>query len=122
MFLYATQEFKLGSGGSNSIRAQLESVARQTGKVPKELAELVQLPDSVRYVWKCFIEMHNRRTSNGFSANPICYTEIDSYFNLHQHRPDLWEIQAINKLDDIALDSYAAEAKKEENKNKSKSK
>jgi len=64
--------------------------------------------------------MHNRRTSNGFGANPINYTEIDSYFNLQRYRPELWEIQAINKLDDIVLDCYAAEAKREAAKNKSK--
>lgn len=53
-------------------------------------------------------------------ANPISYTEIDAYFNLQQHRPETWEVQAIVKLDDIALDAYAVQAKKEGDKNKNK--
>ena len=64
--------------------------------------------------------MHNRRTSNGFGANPISYTEINSYFNLHQINVLSWEIQAINKMDDIVLEQYSKEAKLEADKNKSK--
>ena len=63
------------------------------------------------HVWKSFIEMSNRRSSNGFATNPISYSEIFSYFSLHQCQPQTWEIDAITKLDNIALEEFAKQAK-----------
>lgn len=56
--------------------------------------------------------LHSTRTSNGFGANPINFTEMRNYFDLLQIQPDEWEINLIRKLDMVALDHYAKESSK----------
>ena len=63
-----------------------------TGKRPKELDDLLEFPTDMMYQWKYFIDLHNKRTSSGFSANPITYTDMCSYFSLIRYRPEEWEI------------------------------
>lgn len=82
----------------------------------------MNLPDSMKFVWMWFIELHNSRTSSGFGLNPIQYSEIKAYFELKGITPDEWEVQLIKRLDSIAMNHYAEEAKKEEQTQKSKSK
>ena len=106
----------MGSG-EGSTRAKLESVARQTGKVPKELEELVELPESMRYVWKYFLDL-NRKRSSGMGIGPITYTEMLSYFTLNSVAYDETEIQLIDVLDSVALSHFAEENKKAANTKK----
>lgn len=108
----------MGSG-EGSTRARLESVARQTGKVPKELEELAELPESMRYVWKYFLDL-NRKRSNGMGLGPITYSEMLAYFTLNRIAFDEAEIQLLDLLDGIALEHFSEENKKNSNKNKSK--
>jgi hypothetical protein len=96
----------------------LESVWRQTGDKPAELENLVELPQSMYDVWRFFIELNNARGSNGFGVNPLSYVEIDAYFRLQQIVPEVWEVSTIKKLDNIALEAYAEQAKKEQAKAK----
>lgn len=107
---FARQEFKLGSG-SNSIRDQLNLVWKNTGKKPKELEELLDLPESTIHIWNWFIDLSNSRSSNGFGANPLSYSEIWSYFNLMQITPDEWEVKLIKALDNIALEQFSKDIK-----------
>lgn len=57
-------------------------------------------------VWGYFMSLHSTRTSNGFGANPITYTEMRNYFDLIQVEPDEWEINLIRKFDSVALEMY----------------
>lgn len=116
---YATQEFKLGSG-EGSLRSKLEAAAKQTGQPIKELEDLVECPDTMRFVWSYFIDLHNCRTSNGFGVNPIQYGEIESYFNLLEIQPAEWEIQTIKRLDVVAMKTFAEEAEKQSKKQQTK--
>lgn len=50
--------------------------------------------------------LHSTRTSNGFGANPITYTEMKSYFDLMQIEPEEWEVELIRLFDNAALDAY----------------
>lgn len=58
------------------------------------------------------MSLHSTRTSNGFGANPITYTEIKSYFDLIQFEPEEWEINLIRRFDNVALDAYEKAAEK----------
>lgn len=102
------------------MREQLESVWRQTGVKPRELEELIDLPESCYQVWKWFIDLHNTRGSNGFGVNPISYTEIKNYFDLMYIKPEEWEVSLIKQFDNAALSAYAKEAERERNKSKKK--
>lgn len=90
-------------------------------RVP-ELENLVELPESMRYVWLFFIELHNSRSSSGFGINPISYTEIKAYFDLNRIIPSDWEISLIKRMDNEAMKIHAEEAEKQQKKSQSKSK
>lgn len=102
------------------MRQQLENVWRQTGVKPKELEEIVELPESCYQVWRWFIDLHNTRGSNGFGVNPINYTEIKSYFDLLWITPEEWEVNLIKRFDHEALAAYAKEAEREQKKSQKK--
>ena len=102
------------------MRDQLQSVWRQTCIKPKELEDLIELPEGCFQVWKWFIDLHNARGSNGFGINPISYTEIYSYFGLMTIVPEEWEINLIKRFDNEALTAYAKEAKEAETKQQAK--
>lgn len=110
------QEFTLGSGAS-SEKARLESVWRQTGHKPKELDELLEIPESLRFVWEDFRALNSSRTSNGYSAEPLSYTEIANYCLTTQTELQPWEVQIIKYFDATLMNLYAEQAAKS---NKSK--
>lgn len=112
---YCKQEFKLGFG-PNSVREQLLAIERQTGRTPKELLELIELPESCYDTWYWFLDLHNARDSNGMSINPISYTEIKNYFELIQVVPDEWEVKLIKRFDMQVMNYFAEESKKKSNK------
>lgn len=114
---FVKQEFELGSG-SNSIKAKLESVWRQTGHKPKELEELKVMPEVFSALWEDFINLNNTRTSNGFGANAISYTELQAYYSLNQIPVQPWEIQVLRYFDNVVLNVYARQIEKEHKKNK----
>lgn len=103
-------------------RARLESVARQTGKVPKELEDLEELPESMRYIWKYFLDLNRKRQSNGYSALPLQYSEILAYFSLYHIQYDTIELHILSVLDNVAMDYFAEQAEKEVDKSKRRSK
>jgi hypothetical protein len=94
----------------------LNSVWRQTGIKPKELEDVIELPESCFQVWKWFIDLHNSRTSNGFGVNPISYTEIKAYFDLIDIKVEEWEVTLIKLFDNEALSAFAKEAEAERKK------
>lgn len=98
------------------MRANLESVWRQTGQKPPELENLLELPDEMQYVWRCFIELNNARSGTGYGINPISYMEIYCYFKLQNIEPEEWEVQTIKRLDSIAMKVYADKAEAEQKK------
>lgn len=100
------------------MRAKLESVWKQTGVKPKELEDLVELPDYFRYAWEYFLKLNQKRGSNGFGVNPLSFTEIKSFFELNQIVPDPMEIEVITLLDNIAMEHFAKEAEKNNKKKK----
>lgn len=78
------------------------------------------MPESMYYQWKAFLDLHNARTSTGYSINPITYSDILAYSVLMKLDLEEWEIELIKALDNVAMNAYAEEAKKEHQKSKSK--
>lgn len=92
----------------------MESVWRQTGVKPKELDDLIELPNSMLELWIVFLNLNSARSSNGFGINPISYVEIKSYYDLIGVQPEEWELLALRKLDTVVLEIYAEQSKKEQ--------
>lgn len=117
---YARQECELNQKQKDgcSLKEQLLSVERQTKKTPKQLQDLIELPESCYRPWRHFIALDSTRTSNGYSVNPISYTEMKSYFDLIGEVPDRWEVEIISKIDRTILEVYAKQAEREMNLSK----
>ena len=95
------------------------SAWKQTGKKPKELEDLVELPDSCLNVWHWFISLNNARSNSGFGVNPISYTEIKNFFELMHIVPDEWEVNLIKAMDAVAMKQFSEDMARQ-NKNKQK--
>lgn len=91
-----------------------------TGVEPKELQDLVTLPEVFNETWEWFLRLNRKRQSSGFGVNPITYSEILSFFQLIGYSPQPWEIDMIELFDDAAMEEYSKEMKKEQKKSSSK--
>lgn len=71
-------------------------------------------------MWTWFLDLHNSRTSNGYGANPISYSDMKAYFDLFQITPNEHEVITLRQLDNIALKAFSDKIQKEQAKVKSK--
>lgn len=55
-------------------------------------------------VWRWFCMMANKRQI-GMAANPIADSEINAFFQKHHIQPEAWQLKAIDRLDQLALES-----------------
>ena len=65
-----------------------------------------ELPGELSYLWETFLHMANRRSSSGFGPNRITDQDILAYFTLRQCWLELWELDAIYKLDDVYMEVF----------------
>lgn len=105
------------TSGSGTLREQLELVWRNTGRKPKELDDLIVLPENTKHVWDWFLALHNAR-SYGMSMNPISYSDIQAYFDLFDIKPDTWEVNCIKAMDVIAMNQAAKDSQTTSKKTK----
>lgn len=59
------------------------------------------LPPAMNYLWSVFLRLANRRSSNGFGANPIPWTEIEAFSRLTRTRLTPWEVEIVEMLDNL---------------------
>lgn len=62
----------------------------------------------------------NRKRDRGFGPAPLSSSEILSYFTLHRIDYDAIELYLLDVLDNIAMEHFAEQQKKEQTKNKNK--
>jgi len=89
-----------------SLREQLEQVFKSTGKKPKELNNIVQLPEKGKYLWKAFTELNSTRTltvvagmKTVIKENPITYTELHHYNEMQPVKFNTTELHIIKEID-----------------------
>lgn len=80
-------------------------VEKMKGSPPKELQDLLEIPESFKVVWQWFLRLNSKRQA-GMGISPITYTEIMSFFQLIGIKPEIWEIEMIESFDKIALEAY----------------
>lgn len=91
-----------------------------TGKRPEELEGLVELPLFARRAWRWFLSLHSKRVVEQ-SVHPISYSDMLSFFVLHQKNPFEFEINLMNRFDRIVIGISRSNQKKELDKiNKNK--
>ena len=104
-----------------TTREHLESVAKQTKRLPPELQDLVELPDCMRECWNWFLRL-NRKRPVGMGISEIPYTEMKSFFDLHGIEPESHEIEMIEVFDRIAVKSFTESQEKEQRQQAAKAK
>jgi len=91
-------------------------VYKQTGIMPVELEKLVSLPPMLKYIWRDFLILNSARTSNGFSANCIPYTEIKAYYDLINVVPEPWEVEVLRHMDNLVMQIMSDKQRQEQSK------
>lgn len=103
---YARHEFRLSRRGKDgkSLRETLEVVARIKGVMPEEGINPVDPPDVLYDLWGHFLRMSAARPP-GMAPSPILESEIAAYCTNRRIRFQMWELDVIRALDQIALAS-----------------
>lgn len=100
-----------------TLRENLLNVQRQLKRVPKELEDLVELPECMKEYWHWFLRLSNRRPS-GMGVSTIPYSEMLAFFELIGIVPEPYEIDVIEAFDRVAMNHF----NKQQEKNKAKQK
>lgn len=87
------------------MRHHLKSIERQVGVTP-DLLKPVPFPQILEFVWCDFLELNDARTSNGYSMNPVSFTELDAWNRLVKKDITAQEISIIKQLDGVFLHHY----------------
>ncbi|WP_321532264.1 hypothetical protein [uncultured Desulfuromonas sp.] len=66
------------------------------------------MPECAAYLWRWFLRMSRRRSSGGFGLSPLTHPGIAAFFELSGIQPTPWEVEQIEKLDDLWLSIRAA--------------
>lgn len=114
MLRFAEIQFALSAVQDGAtIRQHLEAVARQTGEIPQELQQMKETPcpDALAHVWLMFLDLHRARSSNGFGANAISYTELAAWSAMNAVNVSPYEIGALRELDGMWMAAQAKQAK-----------
>jgi hypothetical protein len=69
------------------------------------------MPEEYSFAWSSFFDLQSTRSSNGFSANPISYLEMQAYLHLTGRVLLPYEIRAIKVIDTAFLNTQADLAK-----------
>ena len=92
-------EFDIKGEDGSTKRQHLQIVANATKKVPVELQDQPELPESVQHVWDWFLDLNSGRTASVAGLNVISYSEIKAWAELRNEKLAVWEVNAIKDLD-----------------------
>lgn len=106
----------MGGATGSSLRDQLHNVWKQTGIKPKELEDLLTVPTNYMECWGWFLSLNESRSSNGYGLNPIAYSDISAYFDLHNISPEIWEVDLLKRLDREVMSIYSEKARQDAKK------
>lgn len=95
-----------------TLRQHLQSLYRQTGEMPAQLAEAPCLPDGLAYLWADFLELHQSRAPGFAAPTRISWADLDSYQRVRGVVFEGWEIEAIRRADSAFL-THMAEARRD---------
>jgi hypothetical protein len=76
-----------------------------TGRMPEEGVNPVDLPQSVEHVWWWFLALNRKRPQGMAGICQLPESEIGWFFRNRGLAPEPWELDAINRLDAVALES-----------------
>jgi hypothetical protein len=94
-------EFELEEKQSDgaTLRDHLKAVWLSKGVMPEQLRKAANPPEHAIHVWNHFLELHKERPDNGFGAGRLTASIIKDWCQLYCVELELWEVKAINKID-----------------------
>ena len=104
-----------------TLRENLLNVQRQLKRTPKELEDLVEMPECMKEYYQWFCRLSNRRPP-GMGISAIPYSEMLAFFELMGIVPEIYEIEILEMFDNIAMKYYHKQSEKEQAKSKQKAK
>lgn len=99
---FARSEFKLNAtpeGAEGTLRSHLQRVYDQTGIVPSQLAEALEIPDSTADIWQNYQAVSMYREYGEFGPKLITPTGIRDWCWVTGVNLSSWEKQIILRLD-----------------------
>jgi hypothetical protein len=97
---------RLQKVGGAPVADHLAVVTKQTGKkITTQAAP--DLPTHGYHLWAIFLELHSARGGNGYSPNPIGFSELVAWQQLREWPLDSWEVEAIRQIDAAYLAAWA---------------
>jgi hypothetical protein len=88
-----------------TLREHLESVARQSGKIPEELITL-ELPSTMVHLWGIFVDLDGGRTMHAAGPNPLSWADMLAWTKLTGQYITGSEAQALRALDRAFLNVH----------------
>lgn len=90
------------------LRDHLESIARQTGVVPDQLADAPTCPEGMEGVWSDFLRLHSMRGNNGVGPSRISFADIHAMNEVRGFALPPWQVEAILAADAVFFQGRAA--------------
>lgn len=83
-------------------KARTDEVAKALAEVEADLL-LPPFPAALGYLWRAYLRLR-RRTPGGFSGpQPVGWQDIDAFVRRSGHELAPWEVELIERLDDLFL-------------------
>ena len=110
--LYSKKED--GTSEADSLTRALSTLSRRNDLASKQQRleiearlDIPPMPEEYGFAWASFTDLQATRGSNGFSANPLTYLEMEAYMRLSGRILLPHEIRAIKTIDAAYLNVQA---------------
>lgn len=80
------------------LRDHLLQVYKVTGHIPDGLVGPV-FPDRYAHIWEMFLSLHSGRSYGAGGPNPLSWSDMKAWDDLHDAGLKSWEVRAIKALD-----------------------
>ena len=77
--------------------------------MPQEGINPVELPTCLLYLWGWYVQLSAKRPKGVNGASPLLESEIGWFFRNRGLSPQVWELDAIARLDVVELNSMSKE-------------
>lgn len=105
-FFYKVKEEFSGAAGKHTKYSKLMQIYRNTGRMLPDLAAPPVIPFAIAHVWRWFEKLNEKRSVTYLMdgkpyLHPIPYTEIKSFFDLHNETAHPVEIEILSMIDTV---------------------
>jgi hypothetical protein len=97
-------------------RAERKNHAPRIAELTKKLAT-PPFPPALHYVWKAFFRMRRRKGAGFSGPAPLEWSDFDAFVRRSGLNLSPWEVELLERLDDLYLAALAAQSEQDANPN-----